>query len=219
MHISAQPNEVALVNDLSDAGLGYGCRSSCRSGLHLRYRGKGIGSLSCGGQGETIRSKLAKSAQGRRADVPMFLYRNLRHLSNTTGFSRFFSAECSPSADPRTRLLAALQQCEIVLVGCPAHPSEGVLCPKKSISHPTNATVAISLISLRTRLKKPRPSVKTAQFVWATPKLTSTSLFSSTERWSKSSVQEGILSGNPEEKADAAANDHAVCSTLGGVVN
>jgi hypothetical protein len=126
--------------------------------------------------------------------------------------SPFFSGECSPSADPRNRLLAALRQCEIVLVGCPAHiPSEGeVVCPKKSISHPTNATVAISLISLRTRLRKPRPSVKNAQFVWATPKLTSTSLFSSTERWSKSSVQEEILSGIPEEKADPVANDHAV---------
>src|ERR1700756_565511 len=122
-----------------------------------------------------------------------------------------------PSADPRNRLLAALRQCEIVLVECQLIPSEEeVVCPKKSISHPTNATVAIGLISLRTPLRRPRPSVKNAQFIWATPKLTSTSLFSSRERWSKFSVQEEILSGIPEGEADAVANDHAAIPSQGG---
>jgi hypothetical protein len=137
----------------------------------------------------------------------MFLCRNLARLSSTRFLGSF-----APRAVLR-RILATgcsgLEHCEIVLVGWPAIPSEGeVVCLKKSISDPTNATVAISLISLRTRLKKPRPSVKNAQFVWATPKLTSTSSFSSTERWSKFSVPERILSGNPEEKADAVTNDH-----------
>ena len=60
-----------------------------------------------------------------------------------------------------------------------------------------------------TILRKPRPSVKNALFVWATPKRTSTPLFSSTERWSTSSVQRRILNGDSKEKGHAVANDRA----------
>lgn len=46
----------------------------------------------------------------------------------------------------------------------------------------------------------PRKSVKNAQFVWATPKLTSTSLFSSTERSSKSLSEKGLSAAIAKKK-------------------